>query len=137
DTDVFAIAESQISRVSKSDEDIDLKSVEVTTGNTVTPVATVRAEVDEDEKVQAEVGVGPVDAAMKAVSSLVGEERFDINEFHIDAISGGSDAVGNVRVKITDVEGIEANAQSSSEDITVASVQALVNAINHLERKRN
>ena len=137
DTDVFAIAESQISSVSKSEEIIDLGSVNVTTGNHVEPVATVRAEVEGEEKVKAETGVGPVDAAMKAVSNLVGDERFDIEEFHIDAISGGSDAVGNVTVKIADETGTTANAQASSDDITVASVEALTDAINHLERKRN
>jgi 2-isopropylmalate synthase len=73
---------------------------------------------------------------MKAVSSLVGDEEFDITEFHIDAISGGSDAVGNVTVGISDAEGVEANARSSSDDITVASVEALVDAINNLERIR-
>lgn len=136
DTDVFAIAESQMSSVSKPEQVIDLQSVNVTTGNNVKPVATVQAEVNDEDKVQAETGVGPVDAAMKAVSRLVGEERFDIEEFHIDAISGGSDAVGNVTVKISDEEGTEANAQASSDDITVASVEALTDAINHLERKR-
>ena len=136
DSDVFAVAESQIGSVSESEKIINLESVKVTTGNTVTPVATVEAEVKGEEKVNAEVGVGPVDAAMKAVTSLVGEEEFDITDFQIDAISGGSDAVGNVTVGISDVEGVEADAKSSSDDITVASVEALVDAINHLERKR-
>jgi 2-isopropylmalate synthase len=136
DTDIFAIAESVMTSVPEAEKIIDLQSVNVTTGNNVKPVATVEAMVRGERRVNAEIGVGPVDAAMNAVSSLVDEEDIDITEFHIDAVSGGSDAVGTVTVGISDVEGTKADAQSSSDDITVASVEAMVDALNHLERKR-
>jgi len=135
DADVFAIAESVMSAVPEAEKTVDLREVNVSTGNNRTPMASVRAEVDDDERVEAAVGVGPVDAAMSAVSSLMGDERkVEITDFHIDAISGGSDAVANVYVGV-ESDGVEANASASSEDITVASVEATVDAINHLMRK--
>ncbi|MFB6284500.1 MAG: 2-isopropylmalate synthase [Halobacteria archaeon] len=137
DADVFAIAESVMSHVPESEQMFHLEDVNVVTGTSTTPMASVRAEVDGDERTGGEVGVGPVDAALEAVKGLIGDERnFEITEFTVDAISGGSDAVANVYVGVSDGDGREANANSSSEDITVASVEAVVDAINHLERKR-
>lgn len=136
DADVFAIAESVMSSVPEAEQAVNLDEVNVVTGTDSTPMASVRAEVNEVEKVDASVGVGPVDAALNAVRSIMGDEEIEITDFHIDAISGGSDAVANVYVGVADPEGVEANANSSSEDITVASVEALVDAINHLMRKR-
>jgi len=63
-----------------------------------------------------------------------GERKIEITDFHIDAISGGSDAVANVYVGVSDGN-VEANASASSEDITIASVEATVDAVNHLMRK--
>ncbi|MDY6779194.1 MAG: 2-isopropylmalate synthase [Halobacteria archaeon] len=140
DADVFAVAESVMSSVPESEQIVDLKEVNVSTGNDSTPMASIRAEVDDEERVDAGVGVGPVDAALNAVRSVMDAEgddgrEIEITDFHIDSISGGSDAVANVYVGVTDGEGREANANASSEDITVASVEALVDAINHLVRK--
>ena len=135
DADVFAIAESVMSSVPEAEKTVDLKEVNVSTGNERTPMASVRADVQDEERVEADVGVGPVDAAMSAVSSLMGDQRkVEITDFHIDAISGGSDAVANVYVGV-ESDGVEANASASSEDITVASVEATVDAVNHLVRK--
>ncbi|MGK2230625.1 MAG: 2-isopropylmalate synthase [Methanobacteriota archaeon] len=129
------MAESVMSAVPEAEKTVDLKEVNVSTGNERTPMASVRAEVEEEERVEADVGVGPVDAAMSAVSSLMGDDReVEITDFHIDAISGGSDAVANVYVGV-ERDGVEANASASSEDITVASVEATVDAVNHLVRK--
>ncbi|MFP4632137.1 MAG: 2-isopropylmalate synthase [Halobacteriota archaeon] len=136
DDDVFAIAESVMSSVPAADKTVGLKEVNVSTGNDRTPMASVKVDVDDTERVDAGVGVGPVDAAMNAVRSIMGEEvDVEITDFHIDAISGGSDAVANVYVGVAS-DGVQANATSSSEDITVASVEALVDAVNHLVRKK-
>ncbi len=136
DNDVHAIAESVMSSVPASEKTVDMKEVNVSTGNDRTPMASVKVDVDGDEKVDAGVGVGPVDAAMSAVRSIMGEDYdVEITDFHIDAISGGSDAVANVYVGV-ESDGYEANANASSEDITVASVEALVDAVNHVVRKK-
>ncbi len=135
DADVFAVAESVISAVPEAEKTVDMKEVNVSTGSDRTPMASVRAEVEDEERTDAAVGVGPVDAAMSAVSSIMGGERdIEITDFHIDAISGGSDAVANVYVGVSDGK-TEANASASSEDITIASVEATVDAVNHLMRK--
>jgi 2-isopropylmalate synthase len=137
DADLFAIAESVMESVPSGDRAIDLEDVSVLSGIETTPMATIRAAVNGEVQTDAATGVGPVDAAMNAVASIVDpESAYDVTDFHIDAVTGGSNAVGTVRVGISDAEGLEATARASSEDITAASVEALVEAINHLERKR-
>jgi len=79
-------------------------------------------------------GVGPVDAALKAVESLVDGEgnRMRLREFRIEAITGGSDALAEVVVGVEDGKGRMITARAAREDIVRASVEALVNAMNRL-----
>jgi Isopropylmalate/homocitrate/citramalate synthases len=72
DADVFAVAESVMSAVPESEKTVDMKEVNVSTGSDRTPMASVRAEVENEERTDAAVGVGPVDAAMSAVRSIMG-----------------------------------------------------------------
>jgi 2-isopropylmalate synthase len=137
DADLFAIAESVLESVPEAERAIGLDGVSVLSGTETTPMATIRATVGDEERTDAATGVGPVDAAMNAVTSLVGPDAaFDVTDFHIDAVTGGSDAVGTVRVGVADAEGVKATARASGEDIAATSVEALVEAINQLERKR-
>jgi 2-isopropylmalate synthase len=137
DADLFAITESVMDSVDAGDRAIDLDAVSVLSGIGTTPMATIRADVEGQRRTDAATGVGPIDAAMNAAAAIVDpDSEFDIVDFHIDAVTGGSDAVGNVRVGVADAKGVEATARASREDITAASVEALVEAINHLERKR-
>ncbi len=103
------------------------------TGNLITPTAAVKARVGGDMKVVANTGVGPVDAALGAVQSLLGEGgRVRLHDFKLEAISGGSDALAEVTITVEDETGKIVNARAAREDIVMASVEALVNAINRL-----
>ncbi|MFB6181016.1 MAG: 2-isopropylmalate synthase [Candidatus Nanohalobium sp.] len=136
DVDVFAIADDVTSNVPKSEKLVNLQDITVTTGTSTRPVASISAEVGGEKKVEACTGVGPVDAATQTITSLVDDFDVDITDFHIDAVTGGSDAVGCVRVTVQGSEGLEANANSSDDDITVASVEAVADAVNCLDRKK-
>lgn len=136
ETDVYAIAETEMENLSPGEDLVELRQVFVTTGDSATPTATVEASIDSREETVAATGVGPVDAVFKAMKKLIGtSKKIEISEFHIDAITGGSDAVGNVTVKIEDEKGKSAEASGIREDIVIASVEALLNAVNHLARK--
>ncbi|MEM2796547.1 MAG: alpha-isopropylmalate synthase regulatory domain-containing protein, partial [Candidatus Hadarchaeales archaeon] len=50
-------------------------------------------------------------------------------EYHVDSISGGTDAVVDVTVKLTDGKRI-ITARGISGDIIMASVQAMLNGVN-------
>ena len=141
DADLQTIADVVIGELAKASQAIVLKEVSVMTGNIITPTATVKAVVKGREKVLANIGVGPVDAAVKAVQGLMdGDTSIRLSDFRIEAISGGSDALAEVVIGVEDDRGRKVSARSAREDIVMASVEALVSAINRLmllEEDRN
>lgn len=133
--DLFAIAESVMQSLPASERALALEQIVVTTGNKVTPTASVVARVHGEVRTEAQTGVGPVDAALRAVQRMLGvSPKLEISEFHIDAITGGSDAVAKVTLTVEDEAGRRCSAQAAHEDTVIASVEALVSAVNHLIR---
>jgi hypothetical protein len=110
---------------------VELKEITVTTGNTITPTATVRLLVKGEPRISSATGVGPVDAALRAIQNVVKEiSKLELVEYHLDAITGGSDALADVTIKLRDEEGNVYWAEGVSEDVVLASVQAMINGIN-------
>ncbi len=135
DLDLFAIAESILGEVRKEERVINIEEVTVLTGNKITPTAVINAEIMGEKKVTSAVGVGPVDATLKAVIELLGR-RIKIVEFRLDAITGGSDALADVYVTIEDEDGESFTARSAGPDIVMASFDAVINAVNYLMLKK-
>ena len=134
DADLYEIATTAMG-VASNGKTIDLQEIAVITGNHVIPTASLKAMVDGVEHLYSSVGVGPVDAALKAIMGIL-PTRVTLKEFKIEAISGGSDAIGHVRVALEDERGHIFDASSSGDDVVIASVEAMVNAINLLHRVR-
>ncbi|WP_449405474.1 2-isopropylmalate synthase [Methanohalophilus portucalensis] len=135
DADLYAIA-CAVMHKPMGKPAIDLKELSVMTGNVTTPTAVVKALVNDEERVLSNIGIGPVDAALKAVTGIIGEHAtISIHDFRIEAITGGSDAVAEVIVGVQDEKGRIVSARSASADIVYASVEALVTAINMLLQK--
>ncbi|MBC7114431.1 MAG: 2-isopropylmalate synthase [Archaeoglobi archaeon] len=132
DADLVAIAEITC-EVRGGERPFVLEELSVMTGNRITPTAVIRAKIRGEERRGAEIGVGPVDAAVKAVRSIL-KDQMDIRlrDFRIEAITGGSDALGEVVIGIEDDRGRISTARSAHEDIVMASVEAMINAINRL-----
>jgi D-citramalate synthase len=130
DSELRALAASVLGR--KVEEVIKLEELTVVSGNRITPTASARLRFRDREVVESGLGVGPVDAAMNAIKKVV-EEMANIKllEYHVDAISGGTDAVVDVVVKLTDGKRI-VTARGISGDIIMASVQALLSGVNTL-----
>jgi 2-isopropylmalate synthase len=137
-TDLFAIAETVMQKIPADMRAVVLEQLVVTTGDKIVPTATVRATVHGTERIEAEVGVGPVDAAFGAVQRMVEDKlKVEIAEYHVDAITGGSDATVRVSVTVEDETGRRSSADAANVDIVIASVDALITATNHLIRLRN
>ncbi|MCD6248379.1 MAG: 2-isopropylmalate synthase [Hadesarchaea archaeon] len=116
----------------KLEEMIKLDELTVTSGNKVTPTASVRLKFEGKELTGAAVGVGPVDAAINAIRKVVeGVSSIKLQEYHVDAISGGTDAMVSVVVRLTDGRRI-VTARGTSSDIIMASVLAVLNGSNRL-----
>jgi len=135
DADLIAIT-SQIMNQQSIVEHVKLMDFVVTTGINVVPTASVRLTIDGKEYVIAETGVGPVDAALKAIQRITDKiASIRLNEFRLESISGGSDALAEVSIKVEDSKGRMASARMTGEDIVVASVQAMINGINKVMMK--
>jgi isopropylmalate/citramalate/homocitrate synthase-like protein len=137
--DLRAIAESVVGALPQEQKAVELKEITVTTGSTITPTAAIRLLVKGEPRVGSATGVGPVDAALKAIQNVVKEiSKLELLEYHLDAITGGSDALADVTIRLRDEEGNLYLARGISEDVVLASVQAMINGINQwfLKSKR-
>lgn len=109
---------------------IELNRLQVVCGNSVAPVATVDLSINGEIFQASENGNGPVNAAMRAVDSIL-KEKIDLEEFLVQSNIYRSYDTAKVHVKI--------NYQNSSfegfgvdEDIVTASIRAYLNAINKI-----
>jgi 2-isopropylmalate synthase len=136
-TDLMAIAETVMQRDSAATQAIVLEQIVVTTDDKIVPTASLQAKVNGSRRVEAQVGVGPVDAAFRAVKRMIDHHmKVEISEYHVDAITGGSHATVRVSVAVEDETGLRCNAEAANVDIVMASVDALLTATNHLIRIR-
>jgi D-citramalate synthase len=102
-------------------------------GNKFTPTASVKININGREITESATGTGPVDAAMKAIKHATKEVPFELVEYHVDSISGGTDALVEVMVKLRSKDKI-ITAQGAGSDIILASVDAFLNGINLIMR---
>ena len=80
-----------------------------------------------------DTGVGPVDAAMKAIQKIISPlANVRLKEYRLEAITGGSDALAEVMIKVEDGEGNIVSASAAREDVVMASVEAMIEGINKI-----
>ncbi|MFB6093971.1 MAG: alpha-isopropylmalate synthase regulatory domain-containing protein [Halanaeroarchaeum sp.] len=128
DTDLLAIAEEVTGR--DRPRQVTLVDLTATSGNG-TPAASVRLDVGGEERVASGTGSGPVDAAMAAVRDALSAVDVHLEEYHVEAITGGTDAVVTVEVTVR-VGDRSATVTASDADITRASVVAIVDGLDRL-----
>lgn len=112
----------------RAEKSIQLKFLEVLTGKGVDPIAKVRLRFFDQEVSSMADGNGPVDAAFKAVDKVV-KKRVRLEEFLVQAITGGTDDVGKVHIQIK-YKNRYFYGFGSDTDIVVASVKAYIDALN-------
>jgi len=133
DADLLALTSAVMGEVIGEEKIVDLSDMAVVTGIKVIPTASVRLTLDGKEYVAAETGVGPVDAVLKAIQKLISnQEKIRLREYRLEAITGGSNAVAEVIIKVEDETGNIVSARAAREDIVMASVEAMINGINKL-----
>ncbi len=133
DADLLALTSAVMGEVIGEEKIVDLCDLAVVTGIKVIPTASVRLTLDGKEHIAAETGVGPVDAVLKAIQKLTNNlENISLSEYRLEAITGGSNAVAEVVIKVQDEKGNIVSARAAREDIVMASVEAMINGINKL-----
>ena len=131
DADLLALTSAVMGEVIGEEKIVDLCDLAVITGIKVIPTASVRLVLDGKEYIAAETGVGPVDAVLKAIQKLTNNlEKIRLREYRLEAITGGSNAVAEVVIKVEDEKGNIVSARAAREDIVMASVEAMINGIN-------
>lgn len=131
DDDLVAIAVTELS--SARETPIVLKGLGLSSGTGVSPTATVKLEIDGVEKETASTGVGPVDAALNAIRELIHDTmNIELEEYNLEAITGGTDALAEVFVISSDSFGNKSTGRSTNQDIVMASILAVLDSINKL-----
>lgn len=131
DSDLQTVAENVLN-ISREPL-VKLEEFTIVSGNKVTPTASIKLRVKEREIVQAGIGNGPVDAAINAIRRAISSCAEDVvlEEYHVDSITGGTDALVEVRVKLSK-DGKVITASGARTDIIMASVEAVMNGMNRL-----
>lgn len=104
----------------------NLEYIQVLTGNTLVPTATVRIRIRDTVKQAAETGSGPVDAIFRAIDAALGTAP-RLTEYAVHALTPGKQALGEVHVTLEN-EKKEASGFGSSTDTLEASAKAYLNA---------
>jgi 2-isopropylmalate synthase len=121
-------------RILKWEEKYKLESVNVSSGTDMLPTATVRISVDNNVITESGHGDGPVDAVYKTIASIT-KTKSRLLRYQVNAITGGTDAQGEVSVRIEE-DGNTVSGTGSDTDIIVASAKAYINALNKLEYRK-
>ena len=102
----------------------------INSGNIITPTAQVTLEKDGNQLKGLSSGDGPIAAAFLAVEMVVGV-HYELDDFQIQSVTEGSEAVGNALVKLR-YNGKLYSGNGISTDIIGASIRAYLNAINKI-----
>ena len=85
-------------------------------------------------------GVGPVDAAIKAITTAIKKEDkvdFKLTEFNVEIPTTGSDATVEATMVLQDEYGTQVVEKGTSPDIIVASIEAFEKGYNELAYQRS
>ncbi len=131
DEDIEALIHEEVFRIP---DKYRLKHLAVQASDVgVPPLAALVMEVNGEDKKHTTFGVGPIDAVFNAIAQITGRQP-QLKRYTVNAITGGSDAQGEVTVRLEE-NGIESVGRGSAPDIIVASARAYLNAMNRLAKK--
>jgi len=130
DEDLDAI----VSEESREEDHYKLEHITVTCGSFAVATATVQMEINGITVRTAELGDGPVDSAFKAIKKLT-KSKAKLTQYNVGSITGGTDAQGEVTVRVSEGNHTVVG-KGSSTDIIVASAKAYIHALNRLSYKQ-
>lgn len=131
DEDLEALVFSEVYRIPDRYRLLNA-SVQTTTGGMPSTAAIVMQAGGEEMR-RAGFGAGPIDATFNVISQLVSRAP-DLEQFSINAITGGTDALGEVTVRLRE-GAFNATGRGSDPDIIIASAKAYIDALNRLDHK--
>ena len=127
DEDLEAIVADEVRAIP---ETYQLRYMMVMTSLEGVPTATIRISTADGELSDCGMGVGSVDAVYKTIDKIV-KLPHSLIDYTVKSVTGGTDALGEVTVKIGDDRNVY-TGRGASLDIVEASARAYVQAINKL-----
>jgi len=116
------------------DEHIKFVSLEVNAGSLSKHQAKLTLIMDDKKQSNLSDGNGPVDATFNAIKQIT-QTDFRLKLYQVHAITAGTDAQGEVTIRLED-DDLSSQAKGSDPDIIVASAKAYISALNRLIFKK-
>ncbi len=116
--------------LAKMAERIVLRAFHVESGTDRVPTATVELEIDGQAVKQSGSGDGPVDAIYRTIAAMT-QTRSKLLMFGVNAVTSGTDAQGEVAVRVEE-DGRTVSGHGADTDIITAAARAYLNALNRL-----
>ncbi len=113
-----------------------LVSYVINAGNVITATANLCIEKDGKKLNGVYVGDGPIDAAFLAIEQVVGH-HFELDDFQIQSVTEGREAMGKALVKLRSDSGKLYSGIGISTDVIGASIKAYLNALNKIAFEEN
>ncbi len=113
-----------------------LVSYVINAGNVITATANLCIEKDGRRLNGVYVGDGPIDAAFLAIEQVVGH-HFELDDFQIQSVTQGREAMGQALVKLRSDSGKLYSGSGISTDVIGASIKAYLNALNKIAFEEN
>lgn len=123
--DLNSIVEIELTKVP---ETYMFHSLQIMSGNTMVPLASVTLIKDGEELTDAATGNGPVDAAFACIDRIVGC-RGILRDYDLKAVTMGKDALGEAMVRVEIGDAVYSGI-GTSPDVIEASARAYLNAYN-------
>jgi 2-isopropylmalate synthase len=109
-----------------------LEKIQVVCGEPGIPTCTVElVNLEGEHLIDSSHGDGPIDAVYRAISRIVGIPN-ELTEFSVSAVTEGTDALGEVTVRVRGADGRIFTGRGAHPDIVVACAKAYTNALNRL-----
>jgi len=131
DEDIAAIVDDEIHSVT---EYYKLEYFHISSGSSTIPTSTVRIMVGDKAAQESSWGDGPVDATYRAINSIVGL-NVNLGEYSLRAVTAGTEAMGEVTIKMTVDNAFTITGRGASTDILEASAKAYVDGLNKIKHR--
>lgn len=131
DEDLAAIIEDEIRTIP---EYFKLEYFHISSGSSTIPTSTVRMLVNGEARQESAWGDGPVDATFKAINKIDGMP-ITLGEYSLRAVTAGTEAMGEVSLRMVVNGSFEIVGRGASTDILEASAKAYVDGLNKIRQR--
>ena len=130
DRDLVALMESALAVGADPKKMWMLDSFVVNSGNRMISTACVSLRKGKKKYREVAMGAGPVNASLKAIEKII-RHPFVLEDYRLQAVTEGREALGEVLVKISDETGFY-RGRGVSTDVIEASILSCLVAVNHM-----